>query len=82
MPAIRLNFQPPANEHEFEQLCLRLFRAHWSCPTLELYARRGERQYGIDIIDLGGSIPLRAAQCKCIEPWKTLSPAEIEEEVN
>lgn len=27
-------------------------------------------------------MPLRAAQCKCHEAWKTLPPAEIEDEVN
>lgn len=81
MAAIRLNFPPPQNESEFERLCLRLLRVHWNCPRLELYARRGEKQNGIDIIDLSGSSPLRAAQCKCYEAWKTLPPAEIEEEV-
>ncbi|MCI0565198.1 MAG: hypothetical protein MN733_42570, partial [Nitrososphaera sp.] len=76
-----MNFQAPQYEDEFERLCLRLLQVHWKCPTLELFGRRGEEQYGIDIIDLGGSIPLRAAQCKCHEPWKTLPPAEIEKEV-
>lgn len=58
--AIRLNFQPPQNEGEFERLCLKLLRVHWTCPASELYARRGEKHYGIDIIDPGGSLPLRA----------------------
>jgi tetratricopeptide (TPR) repeat protein len=79
--AMRLKHQQPANERDFEILCLRLLRQHWNCPTLELYGHKGERQYGIDILDLSGSDVLRAAQCRLHEPWKTIPPAELQEAV-
>jgi len=60
---------------------LTLLKAHWQCPTLELYGRRGENQQGIDIIDMAGAEPLRAAQCKLYDTRITLPPAEIKKEV-
>ncbi len=71
----------PGNEKEFEQFCLKLLIRHWSNPSLELYGKRGERQFGVDIIDLGYSSPFKAAQCKHHEPEKTLPPADIRDEV-
>jgi hypothetical protein len=79
--AFRSKNSPPANPDDFERLCLRLLKAHWNCSTLELYGRRGYRQDGIDIIDIGGAEPLRAAQCKLYDERTTLPPAVIEAEV-
>jgi tetratricopeptide (TPR) repeat protein len=73
---------PPANEADFERLCLKLLKAHWKCPTLELYGRRGERQHGIDILDMSGLDPLRAGQCKLYNSRKSLPPALIRDEVD
>lgn len=81
MPSIRLKHQHPANERDFEILCLLLLGKHWNCPTLELYGHRGEKQDGIDILDTGGSEILRAAQCRLHDGTKTMSPAEIREAV-
>jgi hypothetical protein len=80
--AISQRFQIPANDDDFEQMCLELLRRHWSRPRLELFGKRGERQFGIDILDLGGETPLHAAQCKLKEEHKSLPPAEIHEEVD
>ena len=30
----------PRNEQDCEALCLKLLRAHWKCPELQLYATR------------------------------------------
>ncbi len=79
--AIPQRFSIPSNDDEFEQMCLELLRPHWSRPGLELFGKRGERQYGIDILDLGGEVPLYAAQCKLKEEHKSLQPAEIHAEV-
>lgn len=54
---LRIRNRPPANPEDFERLCLRVLKAHWNCPTLELYGRRGEGQHGIDIIDMSGEEP-------------------------
>ena len=42
---MRFTYPRPANEQDFERLCLKLLRAHWKRPQLELYARRGDDQY-------------------------------------
>jgi tetratricopeptide (TPR) repeat protein len=79
---ISQRFQIPANDDEFERLCLELLRRHWSRPGLEIFGKRGERQYGIDILDLSGETPVYAAQCKLKEEHKSLQPAEIQVEVD
>src|SRR3989442_14149570 len=74
-------YPQPTNEDDFELFCLRFLRELWRCPTLQQYGKRGERQNGIDLIDEGGAIPLRAVQCKHHESDKTIPPKEIEDEV-
>ena len=71
----------PKNDQDFEKLCLRLLRAHWKCPELQQYATRGQAQHGVDIIDLSGQEPLRAAQCKLHEEGKVTTPDEVIDEV-
>lgn len=78
---MRCTYPQPDHETEFEILCLRLLQAHWGRPMLERYARKGEDQDGVDILDVGGTIPIWAAQCKLHEPGKTLPPREIKAEV-
>jgi tetratricopeptide (TPR) repeat protein len=74
-------FPQPSNEHEFEQFCLRFYRKLWKNDSLELYAKRGEKQHGVDIHDPTFCRPYRAVQCKQHEPHKTLRPEEIRNEV-
>lgn len=81
MSAVRLRHRVPENDADFELLGLALLKAYWSCPGLDLYARRGEEQFGVDIIDLSGVEPLSAGQCKLHEEWKSIPPAEIKAEV-
>jgi len=79
---IRQRFQIPANDDEFEHMCLELLRQYWWRPGLQIFGKRGERQFGIDILDLSGQTPIYAAQCKLKEPHKSLTPAEIQHEVD
>lgn len=79
---IAQRFRIPANDDDFERMCLELLRRHWSRPGLAIFGKRGERQYGIDILDLSGATPVYAAQCKLKEEHKSLQPAEIQAEVN
>jgi tetratricopeptide (TPR) repeat protein len=72
----------PTNDDDFEKMCLQLLRHHWSRPRLELFGKRGERQFGIDILDIGGETPIYAAQCKLKEEHKSLPPADIQVEVD
>ena len=78
---MRKTHNRPRNEQDFEALCLKLLRAHWKCPELQLYATRGEAQDGVDIIDLSGQEPLRAAQCKLHEEGKVTVRSEVEGEI-
>jgi len=82
MSPISQRFAIPTNDDEFEHLCRELLRHHWSRPGLEIFGKRGERQFGIDILDLSGQTPICAAQCKLKEEHKNLTPSEIEAEVN
>src|SRR4051794_39150005 len=75
-------YPQPNNEDDFELFCLRLLRHAWARPHLQLNGKRGERQYGIDLIDLSGCSPFRGVQCKHHEATKTLPPKEeVEDEV-
>ncbi|HEY6253449.1 MAG TPA: hypothetical protein VI685_26120, partial [Candidatus Angelobacter sp.] len=74
-------FPIPIDEDDFEDLCVDILRIYWGRPSLERYGTRGQRQNGVDILDLGGVSPLHAAQCKLREFGRKLSPTTIEEEV-
>ena len=78
---MRKSHRKPKNEHDFEELCLRLLQAHWKCPGLRLYAARGQAQYGVDMVDTEGNEPLKAAQCKLHEEGIVTTPKEVKEEV-
>jgi tetratricopeptide (TPR) repeat protein len=82
MSPISQRFPIPTNDDDFEKLCLHLLRHHWSRPGLEIFGKRGERQFGIDILDVGGQTPVYAAQCKLREEHKSLAPSEIQAEVD
>jgi tetratricopeptide (TPR) repeat protein len=75
------HYRQPPNEDDFEEFCLTLLREHWNLPTLNRYGRRGERQHGVDLLDTGGGIVLRAVQCKHHDQTKTLPPKELADEV-
>ena|SRR5215216_1840015 len=81
MPPIPLIYPPPANEQDFEELCLQLLRVHFNRPHLELYGHRGESQDGVDIFDPSSERPIVGAQCKLHRPSKGLRPAEVHAEV-
>src|SRR5260221_1181116 len=72
---------PPESEVAFEKVCLALLKRHWSRPGLERFAKKGEEQFGVDIFDTFGEIPMYGAQCKLKEQWKSLDPSEIRDEV-
>lgn len=81
MAPVSLNYPPPANEQDFEELCLQLLRVHCDRPQLELYAHRGESQEGVDIFDPSGQRPNIAAQCKLYGVTKGIRPADLRAEV-
>ena len=78
---MRKSHRRPRNDDDFELLSLKLLRAHWKCPELERYATRGQAQHGVDLVDLSGQEPLRAAQCKLHEEGKVTTPVEVNDEI-
>ena len=78
---MRKQHNQPRNDRDFEELCLKLLRAYWKCPELQLYAIRGQSQHGVDIVDLSGQEPLRAAQCKLHEEGKVTTRSEVKSEI-
>lgn len=78
----RYRYPQPPNEDAFEEFCLALVREAWARPGLERYGHRGDRQHGVDLLDLSGQAPLLAVQCKHHGMDKTLPPRELEDEVN
>jgi len=75
-------YPQPDNEDDFENLCVRFYRKLWNNEGLKLYAKRGEKQDGVDIFDPFSLKPVGAIQCKYHEPHKTLPPSEIKDEVD
>jgi tetratricopeptide (TPR) repeat protein len=57
-------YRAPKTDDEFEEFCLALYQLHLARPGLTRYGRRGQRQHGIDLIDLESTPPLVAVQCK------------------
>ena len=78
---MRKSHPKPTNSEDFEILCTSLLRAHWKCDQVERYSTPGGTQQGIDIIDMSGKDPLRAAQCKLHEDGKAITSREIKKEV-
>lgn len=74
-------YPAPKTEQEFERFCVEFLRRYWNKPGLHLYAKRGEGQNGVDIVDQVDVTDLHAAQCKHHEETKNITPKEISDEV-
>jgi hypothetical protein len=57
-------YRTPKTDDDFEEFSLALMREYLKLPGLKRYGRRGQRQRGIDLIDLESQPPLIAVQCK------------------
>lgn len=73
----------PFCEQDFERGMKILFRCILGDPGVELYGRRGQKQYGVDITGLRGGDPKKIVgiQCKLKMDGKTLTESEVKEEV-
>ena len=58
----------PSTEQEFETLCAHIYGDVFNCKTPTIYGRRGQKQYGLDILvykdNLNKSSNLIGVQCK------------------
>ena len=76
------DFPPPENEADFESLCLAVFQDHLSAPELQKFARRGQRQLGVDLVGRDGKGELCGIQCKLRAARQRLTKREVKEEVD
>ena len=73
---------PPRNWQDFEDLCCDLWRRLWSDPEAQKHGRSGQRQAGVDLVGRPKDGPeWVGVQCKHRGDRATLSPADIEREV-
>ena len=73
----------PRDEQAFERCCLVLWRCILGDGTAHLYARRGQRQHGVDILGCRNARldHLVGIQCKLKNEGRTLQEEEVKEEV-
>jgi tetratricopeptide (TPR) repeat protein len=71
----------PRNSEEFRRLCLKLLRRHWQMPGLERFQEAGDRELGIDLLEVSGRPRLSAALCELRELREPPSLAELRQAV-
>jgi tetratricopeptide (TPR) repeat protein len=74
-----LRYPLPKNDDHFEEFCISLLRAHLGLNGIQRYGRRGQRQFGIDILDLTSPPPRFAAQCKADDPQLEFTEKRLKE---
>ena len=72
---------PPDNEQDFELLCLRLFRRRWDSEDLKKFARRDQKQFGVDLFGTDGRGRIVGIQCKHRQLHGALSENEARDEI-
>jgi hypothetical protein len=61
----QLDYAPPKNWQDFEDLCHRLWRYEWDCKDIQKHGRSGQEQMGVDIYGIpSGKTQYRGIQCK------------------
>lgn len=71
----------PASDDAFEELCVDVWKRLLNDPSAQRYGRRGQTQYGVDIIGRrDGSVDWVGVQCK-LRRAGPLSPDEIERDM-
>jgi tetratricopeptide (TPR) repeat protein len=71
----------PRSSEEFRRLCLRLLRRHWQMPGLERFQEAGDRDLGLDLLEVSGRPRLSAARCDLRERREPPSAAELRQAV-
>ncbi|MGP4971253.1 hypothetical protein [Psychrobacter aquimaris] len=62
---------PPSTEQEFEAFCAHIYGEIYNCNTPAMYARRGQKQYGLDVLvykdNLNKASNRTGIQCKHVK---------------
>ena len=67
----------PRDSGELRRLCLKLLRRHWQMPALERFQEAGDRDLGIDLIEVSGRPRLSAVRCDLRELREPPTPADL-----
>ena len=80
---IAIQIPKPRDEQEFERCNVVLWRCILKDETTHLYARRGQRQHGVDILGCRNGDPahLVGIQCKLKTGRQKLKERELREEI-
>jgi predicted Zn-dependent protease len=75
--------RPPENEQDFERACKVLFQGELKTPSVQLYGRKGQSQYGIDLVGYrdGDADKPVGVQCKLVK-LGNLTESDIQTEVD
>jgi hypothetical protein len=82
----QLDFAPPKNWQDFEDICHQLWRREWDCKGIQKHGRTGQKQKGVDIYGVpSGKSEFCGIQCKLKSrqggELTQLTSSEIEQEV-
>ncbi len=67
----------PRTSDELRRLCLKLLQRHWQMPGLERLKDAGERELGVDLLEVSGRPRLCAARCDLREQGEPLTPVDL-----
>lgn len=73
-------YPKPDNEVFFESFCLKVFRDYLKLPHSVKFARRGQRQFGIDIVSISSG-RLIGIQCKLKNARACLTVQEVDKAI-
>lgn len=76
-----IQYRFPAMPEDFESLCLRLYRKHWDVPNLQKYGRRGDKQFGGDLLGTDRHGRVCFIQCKHRQWDRRLTVREVEVDI-
>lgn len=80
---ITQSLRKPSNWQDFESLCLLLWREEWKSEDIKKNGRTGQNQNGVDIYGhCGAKIEYSGIQCKCKSDGESLTPKEVDEEID
>jgi tetratricopeptide (TPR) repeat protein len=73
-------YPKPDNEILFETLCRKVFSLHLKLPHLQKFARRGQEQFGVDLIS-NAAERIVGVQCKLKNARAVLDAGEVDAEI-
>lgn len=76
------HFPPPNNDTDWETVCCRVMARELKVRSFQRFRRRGQRQYGIDLIGTNAAGEVVVVQCKVRNTGTDLSREDAQADVN